>query len=55
MIHEVLSILFWVVLCRLTIISLKKEKPTNEDEVNSFFIHLILTTVIYLIIKCIFY
>jgi hypothetical protein len=55
MIHEVLSILFWVVLCRLTIISFKKEKPTNEEEVNSFFVHLILTTVIYLIIKWLFY
>ena len=55
MIHEVLSILFWVVLCRLTVIAFKKEKPTNEEEINNFFGHLILTTIIYLVIKWLFY
>jgi hypothetical protein len=55
MINEIISIVFWVVIVRMVTIFLKKEKPTVEEEVNSFFIHLILTTVIYLIIKWIFY
>jgi hypothetical protein len=55
MLNELLTIVFYVVIIRMVILFFSKEKPEPSDEVNNFFINVVLSTIIYLIIKFLFY
>jgi hypothetical protein len=55
MLNEFLTIIFYVVIIRIVLLLFKEEKPKPMEEVNTFFWNVIFSTIIYLIIKFLFY